>query len=624
MRNYGGYMEKGQSTPFYDLKLWLRILKCTRGFKRAMGVAVVLAVGVTVAALSLPYLVKTGIDTYITAVDLSPEQRFSGLVRIGGISAALILCGFVLTFLQVVLLEWVGQSVMHRIRQQLFSHILSLDLAFLTKQPTGRLVTRLTNDVQNMYEMFTSVIVTLFNDLLRLAGILVVLIFMNAKLAALMSLFLPLAMVLIVTFASLAREKFRAIRSQLSRINSFVQESVSGMSVIQLFNRQSWLFSQFDGLSREYLERTLKQIRLFAAFMPLTELMSWVAISMILLYGGFQVIDKRLTIGELIAFIAYMRLFFQPLRELAQKYSIVQSALASAERIFSMLDTERKIKSPPSALPIERINGAITYKSVSFAYEKDIAVIDDLDLTIDAGQTVAIVGPTGSGKSTLISLLQRFYEPQKGTITIDGHDIRDLDLETLRTIVGVILQDVLILDDTLLANIVMNSGCSRARVEDILEKGGMRPFVDRLEQGLDTRIGDGGRELSSGEKQLLAFARAMCRNPAILILDEATASIDSETESMLERAIETITDRTSIIIAHRLSTVKRADRIIVMESGRIVEQGNHQHLLSRNGRYAELVKLDSFAEEQEQGIGTSGSTESPEPFPIQHSNGDPL
>lgn len=604
MRNYGGYMEKGQSTTFYDLRLWLRIFGHSKGYKRAIAVAVVLSLGVTFAALALPYLVKTGIDTYITAVEMSPEEQFSGLIRIGIFTGILIVSGFILTFLQVILLEWVGQSIMLRLRQQLFSHILSLDMAFLNKQPTGRLVTRLTNDVQNMYEMFTSVIVTLFNDLLRLFGILVVLFLLNAKLAAVMSVFLPLALVLIVVFATLAREKFRAIRSQLSKINSFVQESVSGISVIQLFNRQSHWFAKFDELSREYLNRTLNQIKLFAAFMPLTEFMSWIAVSLILLYGGYQVLERTLTIGELIAFIAYMRLFFQPLRELAQKYSIVQSALASAERIFAMLDTEKKILNPSSPRLIDRVEGTISFQSVSFGYDDNVPVIDDLSLAINAGETIAIVGPTGSGKSTLINLLLRFYEPQQGTINIDGSDIRDVDLSELRNTIGVILQEVLILDDTLLANIVMNSGCPRDQVVEMLEKAGMEPFIARLERGLDTVIGDGGRELSSGEKQLLAFARALCRNPAVLILDEATAYIDSETESILEQAIEALTERTSIIIAHRLSTIKRADRIIVMDSGRIVEQGNHQDLLARNGYYAELVKLDSF----KQKIGRESNT----------------
>ncbi|MEJ2057217.1 MAG: ABC transporter ATP-binding protein [Desulfofustis sp.] len=595
MRNFG-YMEKGSSGSLYDLKLWLRIFKNSRGYEIAIAAAVMLSLGVTGATLSLPYLMKMGIDSYITATELSFAERVNGLGGLGLSISLLIGGGFLLTFTQAVLLEWVGQSVMHRIRQQLFKHILDLDLAFLNNQPTGRLVTRLTNDVQNMYEMFTSVMITLFNDILRLVGILVVLYLMNVKLALVMSLFVPLALALTVGFSRLAREKFREIRSQLSKINSFIQESVSGISIIQLFGRQERWNRKFEDLSREYLNRTLRQIRLFAAFMPLTEMMSWAAVSLIIVYGGYQVIERSLSIGELIAFIAYMRLFFQPLRELAQKYSIVQSALASAERIFDMLDTRNKITAPPNPTQLTSPDGSIAFDRISFEYHPGQPVIRQLSLTIAPGETVAVVGPTGSGKSTLINLLLRFYEPQQGVIRIDGIDIAELSIEQLRTVVGVILQDVFILDDTFIQNIVMDSGRSRSDVEKIIERLGMSSFIATLADGLDTRIGDGGRELSSGEKQLLAFARAFCRDPAVLVLDEATAFVDSETESILERAIEEVTERTSIIIAHRLSTIKRADRIVVMENGRIVEQGSHVQLIRAGGAYAELIRLDTFKE----------------------------
>ncbi len=587
-----GYIEKGQHSSYLDLGLWRRVLANSRGYKPAISIAILLSLGVTAAALGLPYLMKTGIDQFITAAELPALQRIEGLGRIGLFFSLLVVAGFVLSFIQVVLLEWVGQSVMHRIRQRLFAHILDLDLEFLNKQPTGRLVTRLTNDIQNMYEMFTSVLVTLFNDILRLLGILVVLFFINGRLAALMSLFVPLALILTVVFSQLAREKFRAIRAQLSRLNSFIQESVSGIAIIQLFGRQQRWYEKFNSLSREYLTRTLSQIRLFAAFMPLTELLSWTAVALILLYGGLQIIGETMSIGELVAFIAYMRLFFQPLRELSQKYSIVQSALASAERIFEMLDTDIGITDPVSPVSLTPVQGKLEFHQISFRYQEDERCLEGLSLSIEPGETVAIVGPTGSGKTTLINLLLRFYKPDQGTITIDEHDIESLRLEELRSIVGVVLQEVLILNDSLLANIVMDSGRSRTEVQEILEQSGMAAFLARLENGLDTRLGEGGRQLSSGEKQLLSFARALCRNPAILILDEATSFIDSETESILEQAIERLENHTSIIIAHRLSTVRRADRIVVMDGGRITEQGSHETLLLQNGHYAELVRLD--------------------------------
>ena len=592
MRNFG-YSEKDRSASLGDIHLWRRIIKKSSRYIHAIAAAVLLSLIVTGATLAIPYLMKSAIDLFITADQLSNSLRLAGITRIALQFLALILLIFAVTFVQVVLLEWVGQSVMHRIRLELFRHLLDLDLAFLETQPTGRLVTRLTNDVQNMHEMFTSVMVTLFNDILRLAGILVVLFFINVRLALLMMIFVPLSLVVTVVFARLAREKFRDIRSQLSRINSFIQEAVSGITIIQLFGRQAAIKGHFSALSQEYLQRTLRQIRLFAAFMPLTELLSSTAIGVILWYGGTEIIGRNLTIGELVAFLAYMRLFFQPLRELSQKYSIVQSALASAERIFTMLDREPQIREAPSPVSLDDIKGRLCFDHLTFGYEDDKPVLHDLSLTVEPGKTVAIVGTTGSGKSTLISLLMRFYEPQQGTISIDGVTIDKLGLKELRTTIGVILQDVFILQDTLLANIVMDSGCSREYVLEVLQQTGMSRFLDLLPDGLDTIIGEGGHELSTGEKQLLSFARVLCRNPKILILDEATAFIDSVTEDILEQAIEdSFSGKTSMIIAHRLSTIRRADHIIVMDHGRIIEQGSHAELIARSGHYAGMIKLD--------------------------------
>lgn len=592
MKDYG-YSEEGQQSSLGDLHLWRRILRFTAPYRLGLAGAIVLSLLITWATLTLPYLVQTGIDDYITAAELSREARISGLgsttIWYGGIIIAV----FFASFCQILVLEWIGQSVMHTVRQRLFLHLLHLDLPFFNSNPVGRLVTRLTNDIQNMNEMFTSVIVTLFNDLLRLCGILVLLFWMNPRLAALMSVFVPIALLITILFARLARERFRAIRTQLARLNSFLSETISGISILQLFDQQLTSRKTFENLSHGFLNRTLSQIKLFGTFMPLTEFMSSAAIALILWYGGGEVVQNRLTLGELVAFISYMRLFFQPLRELSQKYSVVQSAMASAERIFNLLDKKSAITQQRIPVRLETVRGLIEFEGVSFGYDKDNRILHDVTLSLRPGQTVALVGTTGSGKTTLVNLLLRFYEPQHGRILLDGIDITKLETRALRQTVGVILQDVFILQDSLLANIVMDTGRSRSDVEDILSRTGMHRFVRKLPQGLDTIIGEGGMELSTGEKQLLSFARVLCRNPAVLILDEATAAIDTESENILEQAIsDSFASRTSLVIAHRLSTIRRADHIIVMQNGTIIEQGSHEELLSRNGGYALLVAMD--------------------------------
>ena len=592
MMDYG-YSEEGRQASLGDLQLWRRILQFAAPYTLGLIGAVLISLVITWATLTLPYLVQTAIDHSITANQLAADERIAGLAEKAFLYGSIIIGVFFATFCQILVLEWVGQWVMHGVRQSLFNHLLHLDLPFFNSRRTGQLVTRLTNDIQNMNEMFTSVIVTLFNDLLRLLGILVLLFWMNPRLAALMAIFVPIALIITIYFAQLARECFRAIRSQLAKLNSFLSETLSGIAILQLFGRQETSRRTFEGLSAGYLQQTLGQIRLFGIFMPLTEFLSSAAVALILWYGGGEVLQKRLTLGELVAFISYMRLFFQPLRELAQKYSIVQSAMASAERIFQLLDTKSSIPQPPVPATITNLEGRLEFRNLRFGYTPDNPVLHNISLTLRPGQTVALVGTTGSGKTTLVNLLLRFYDPQEGQILIDDTDIATLDLQELRLMVGVILQDVFILQDTLLANIVMDTGHSRQQVEDILTRTGMNRFVQKLPQGLDTPIGEGGMELSTGEKQLLSFARVLCRNPAILVLDEATAAIDTESENILEQAIaDSFKGRTSLVIAHRLSTIRRVDHIIVMAHGRIVEQGSHEELLSYHGHYAMLVAMD--------------------------------
>lgn len=592
MHNFG-YTEEGKVGRISEAWIWKRILPFCRPHLFRLSGAVLLSLLITGATLSLPKLMQLAIDNGMMANHLDTVTRLDNIASPTLLYLTGIFIIFVAGFLQVMVLEFTAQSIMHRLRNDLYSHLLSLDLSFFHTHPAGRLVTRLTNDIQNMHEMFTSVMVTLFNDLLKLFGILLLLYLLNVRLALIMTIFLPLSLAITIMFSRLARERFRAIRSQLAVLNTFLQETISAVSVLQLFTREADYFNRFQVLSNEFLQRTLRQIRLFGTFMPLTEFLSALAMAAILWYGGGEVIQSRLTLGELTAFFSYMRLFFQPMRELSQKYSIVQSAMASAERIFELLDSRGTIQSPASPLPADSIKGKIEFCQISFSYPGTKPILHGIDLTIEVGQTIALVGSTGAGKSTLISLLVRFYDPDSGAIRLDGHDVRDFTPKNLRQKIGIVLQDVLIEPDTVFANIVQDTGKERTEVQKILAQTGMEPFIDRLPQGLDTRIGEGGQDLSSGEKQLLAFARVLCRNPAILILDEATSSVDSEAENILQQAVQaSFRGRTSLVIAHRLSTVRQADRIVVMDQGRIVEQGSHEKLLQKDGLYAKLVALD--------------------------------
>lgn len=598
MRSFGS-VEEDKSNRVSDLRLWQRLIDQCRGHEAGLAGSALLSLLVTAAALVQPRLLQVAIDTCMTGPNVA--ARLPTLARIALLYSGIAFFAFGAGFVQVVVLERIGQAVMHRLRSRLHRHLLSLDLAFFQSHPAGRLVTRLTSDIQNLNEMFTSILVTLSNDALKFFGILILLYYTNVRLAALMTLFLPLSLGATLLFSRLAREGFRAIRSQLAVLNSFLQETISAVGTIQLFGQEAAAADRLSELNQEYLRRNIGLIRIFSVFMPLTELLSSVAAALILWYGGGEVMRKHLTLGELTAFLAYMRLFFQPMQELARKYSIVQSALASAERIFELFDLEGAIKPPAQPLDGSLIIGDIRFEQVCFTYPSNEeqgngreAVLQDIDLHIHAGETVAVVGPTGAGKSTLVSLLVRFHDPTAGRILIDGHDLREFAPRTLREKIGLVLQDVLLEPDTVLANICQDTNRSRMEVQELLIRTGMDAFVDRLPRRLDTRIGE-GIDLSAGERQLIAFARVLCRDPAVLILDEATSSVDNEAEQLLAQAVRTgFAGRTVVVIAHRLSTVRQADRIIVLDQGRIAEQGTHVELMRRHGLYLQLAAADSL------------------------------
>ena len=526
-------------------------------------------------------------------LSLLRKKDISGVKKIALIFLTILLLGFSFNYGQVYLMQFTGQKLMYDLRVKVFSHLQKLSLSFFDQNPVGRLVTRATNDVEVLNEMFTELLINLFKDVFILLGIVVVLIHINWQLALVSFVVIPLTAWATMVFRLKARGAFRLVRLKIARINSSLNENISGMRVVQIFNRQEENYKRFSRLNHENFLANMRQIKVFAVFRPLIEIIGSLGIALLIWYGGGKVISETLSLGSLVAFLSYIQMFFRPIRDLSEKYNIMQAAMASAERIFLLLDEQPMIKDLPRPKKPPKPEGRVEFAGIWFAYQPDNWVLKEIDFSVNPGESVAIVGATGAGKTSIINLLERFYEPQRGEIKVDGINIAEMDKSYLRSQIGLVMQDVFLFAGDVKGNIRLGKEeITDERLVKMAQVANAHQFIERLPGGYDEEVKERGITLSVGQRQLLSFARALAFNPKILILDEATASIDTETESLIQDALfKLMKGRTSIIIAHRLSTIRHCDRILVMHKGRIVEEGSHSQLLRKRGLYYGLYRL---------------------------------
>ena len=521
------------------------------------------------------------------------KDDISGIKKIALIFFLILLFSFGFNYGQVYLMQYTGQKLMYDLRVKVFSHLQKLSLSFFDQNPVGRLVTRATNDVEVLNEMFTELLINLFKDIFILLGILVVLIHINWQLALVSFIVIPLTGWVTMIFRQKARDAFRLVRLKIAKINSSLNENISGMRVVQIFNRQRENYRRFSQINHENFLANMKQIKVFAVFRPLIEIIGSLGIALLIWYGGGKVISETLSLGSLVAFLSYIQMFFRPIRDLSEKYNIMQAAMASSERIFLLLDKQPEIRDLPQPRRLSQVMGEVEFEGVWFAYQPDNWVLRDISFSVKPGESVAIVGATGAGKTSLINLLERFYEPQRGEIKVDGINIAEMDRAELRSQMGLVMQDVFLFAGDIKGNIRLGKEeISDERLIEMAKVVNAHQFIERLPQGYDEEVKERGITLSVGQRQLLSFARALAFDPKILVLDEATANIDTETESLIQDALlKLMKGRTSLIIAHRLSTIRHCDRILVMHRGRIVEEGSHSQLLRKKGLYYGLYQL---------------------------------
>lgn len=519
----------------------------------------------------------------------------AGVSRLAWFLGILIAISLAAGYGHVMTLVVAGQRSMYDVRTEIFRHIQQLSLKFYSQNPVGRLVTRVTNDIEALNEMFTAVLVNLVKDVILIVGTAIILFMLNWRLALIALAVTPVFIIVTVIFRVKARGAYRAVRKYLAGLNSKLSEDLSGIKIVQVFRQEQRRREEYQETNKNYFKANMKQLVIFGIFRPLIEITAAVGVALVLIYGGANVLSGALTIGALVAFISYVRQMFQPLADISQKYNIMQSAMAAGERIFAILDTDPDIVDKPSARETI-LNGAIEFDNVTFSYEKDKKILRNVSFKIEPGKSVALVGPTGAGKTSIISLLCRFYDVDSGRILLDGIDLRDLPVETLRKSISIVLQDAFIFSRTIEDNIRLGQDLTEEQVREAADMVQATPFIDKLPEGFSAVMAERGATLSTGQKQLICFARALAHDPRILVLDEATSNVDPATEQLIQNAIEVLMkNRTSIVVAHRLSTIQKADQILVIDDGRILERGNHQELLARRGIYYNLYLLQYAA-----------------------------